>query len=152
MITRNADILAYALKFAQARLSSPTIGQIAAEALLDLPASYYDSVRITYQSRRDLLIRELRNIPGVMVPDVAGAFYAVVKLPVDHTDHFCQWLLESFDDEGETVMLAPAEGFYKTPGLGKQEVRIAYVLKEEALIRAVELIKKGLEVYKKKTH
>jgi len=152
LITRNAAISENVLKFAQARLSSPTIGQIAAEALFDLPKLYYDEVRKIYQKRRDVLIHELRAIPEIIVPDVTGAFYVVIKLPVDNAEHFCQWLLESFTDKGETVMLAPAEGFYKTPGLGKQEVRIAYVLKEEALVRAVEIIKIGLKVYNKKAN
>ena len=150
MITRNTEVRATALKFAQARLSPPTLGQLAAEAALDTPHSYFESVISEYQHRRDMLVEKLKAIPGVVCPKPGGAFYCIAQLPVNDTDDFCRWLLESFSHEGATVMLAPGSGFYITPGLGKKEVRIAYVLNEEDLILATEILKEALVVYSEK--
>lgn len=150
MITRNEGVWQSALKFAQARLSPPTIGQIAAEAALETRASYFEEVIEEYRKRRDLMVEGLQSIPGVICPKPGGAFYCIAKLPVDDTDAFCQWLLESFSIDGETVMLAPGSGFYITEGLGKQEVRIAYVLKEEDLQKAIRILKEALAVYAEK--
>ncbi len=147
LVSRNKVVMASVLKFAQARLSPPTIGQIGAEALLDLPDSYFASVREEYQSRRDTLVTALKSIPGVIVPEVSGAFYMIVKLPVDNSETFCQWILESFSHNGSTVMMAPASGFYATPGAGLNEVRIAYVLKNEDLLMAAECLAKALNQY-----
>ena len=147
MVSRNKNVLDIALKFAQARLSPPTLGQIGAEALLDLPDSYYESVRTEYQSRRDTTVRELKKIPGVLVPEVSGAFYMIVRLPVDDCDKFCQWMLESFSYKGTTVMMAPASGFYATEVAGKDEARIAYVLKNDDLVLAAECLAEGLAQY-----
>lgn len=150
LVTRNMEMYNTAMKYAQARLSPPTLGQIGAEALLDLPADYYAGVVAEYVSRRDTLLRELRRIPGVVVPEVSGAFYMIVRLPVANSEDFCQWILEHFQFEGSTVMMAPAAGFYATPGLGLNEVRIAYVLKEEDLVKAVRCLEEALKVYAQK--
>ena len=139
-----------AMKFAQARLSPPTFAQIASEAALDTPQSYFDEVITEYRGRRDILISELNKIDGVKVGKPKGAFYCIAQLPIDNADKFAQWLLESFDLNGETVMVAPAAGFYSTPGIGLNEVRIAYVLKKEDLIRSVEILKEALKVYNSK--
>ena len=147
MISRNREVMATAMKFAQARLSPPTFAQLASEAALDTPQSYFDEVISEYVERRDLLIRELSAIEGVKVAKPQGAFYCIVELPVSDADHFAQWLLESFDVDGETVMVAPAAGFYSTPGIGKNQVRIAYVLKKENLLKAVNILKEALKVY-----
>lgn len=147
LITKNQEILDMALKFGQARLSPPTFGQIAGEAALDTPQSYFDDVIEEYVERRNILIDGLNNIPGVTCPKPSGAFYAIAKLPIDNSDKFCQWLLEEFSHENRTVMLAPATGFYATKGLGTQEVRIAYVLNKEALKKSVECLEKALELY-----
>ncbi len=147
MVTRNMEVWNTALKYAQARLSPPTLGQVGSEALLDLPSSYYDEIVAEYVSRRDTLLTELRRIPGVLVPEVSGAFYMIVRLPVKNSEDFCQWILEHFQYEGATVMMAPAAGFYATPGLGMDEVRIAYVLKEDDLVKAVKCLEQALIVY-----
>lgn len=147
ILSKNEQVMTTALKFAQARLSPPTFGQIAGEAALDTPIAYFDKVSAEYVQRRDLLIDGLNNIDGVVCPKPKGAFYCIAELPVDNADKFAQWLLEEFDYEGKTLMLAPAAGFYSTPNTGTKQVRIAYVLNQEALNQAVECLKKSLEVY-----
>jgi len=149
IVSKNKDVMATAMKFAQARLSPPTYAQIASEAALDTPQSYFDDVISEYKERRDVLISELQKIDGITVATPKGAFYCIAKLPVDNADNFAQWLLESYDFNGETVMVAPAAGFYSTPNVGLDEVRIAYVLKKEDLIKAVEILKEALTVYNK---
>ena len=151
LVCRNKDMLASALKFAQARLSPPTLGQIGAEVLIGLPQSYYDDIVKEYKLRRDVVIAALRGMPGVVCPEVKGAFYVMPKLPIDDSDRFCQWLLEEFSYEGATVMMAPATGFYATPGLGKQEVRIAYVLEVPVLRKAMAALARALAVYPGRT-
>ncbi|UMY64384.1 MULTISPECIES: pyridoxal phosphate-dependent aminotransferase [unclassified Flavobacterium] len=150
IVSKNKEVMATAMKFAQARLSPPTFEQIAAEAALDTPQSYFDEVIGEYKDRRDTLVSELSKIDGVVVANPKGAFYCMAKLPVTDADDFAQWLLESFDLNGETVMVAPAAGFYSTPGAGKDEVRIAYVLKKEDLVRSVAILKEALQVYNAK--
>jgi aspartate aminotransferase len=147
VVSRNKEVMATAMKFAQARLSPPTLEQIGAEGLTELPPSYFEGVNVEYMSRRDTMVRELRKIPGVVVPEVAGAFYMVVRLPVDDTEKFCQWILESFSYNGATVMMAPASGFYATPGLGRDEVRLAYVLENPELVLAMACLHEALKVY-----
>ena len=147
LITKNEEIRKAVMKFCQARLSPPLIGQIVAEASLDAPASYYRDVYDEYVERRKCLIDGLNRIPGVYSPIPMGAFYTVAKLPVDDSDKFCRWCLEEFNYEGETVMMAPASGFYTTPGAGHNQVRIAYVLKREDLQRALVVLQKALEAY-----
>ena len=147
LVTRNRAVLDAVMKFAQARLSPPSFAQIAGEAAVDLPDNYFDTTRAEYQSRRDLVVTRLNKMAGVFCPNPGGAFYAMAQLPVDNTDTFCQWLLESFTHEGQTLMLAPASGFYGTPGLGKQEVRLAYVLNKSDLAKAMDCLEKALEVY-----
>jgi aspartate aminotransferase len=149
LVTRNKEVYATAMKFAQARLSPPTFGQVASEAALSTPKEYFDHVVEEYTHRRDVMIGLLNGIPGVKCPVPGGAFYAVAQLPVDDADDFCQWMLSEFEYNNQTVMMAPASGFYATPGLGKNEVRIAYVLKEESLRNAIECLAKGLEAYHK---
>ena len=146
-ITRNKEVRAAAMKLAQARLSPPLIGQIIAEASLDAPQSYHKGVYDEYIARRNCLVEGLNKIPGVFCPMPMGAFYTVSRLPVEDIDDFCRWCLEEFNYEGETVMVAPASGFYATPGLGKNEVRMAYVLKIEDLKRALVILEKALEAY-----
>ena len=148
LVTKNRDVLKTALKFAQARLSPPTFAQIASEAALQTPQSYFDDVIVEYKQRRDTLVKHLEEIPGVKVGHPKGAFYCIAQLPVKNTDNFAQWLLESFDVDGATIMVAPAAGFYSTPGLGKNQIRIAYVLNEESLIKAVHILKEALKIYK----
>lgn len=152
LVTRNADIISTALKFAQARLSPPSLGQIAAEASLDTPKEYFQKVNVEYNQRRDFLVAELNKIPGVFTPMPKGAFYTVAKLPVDDADNFCKWVLKDFSYNDQTVMMAPASGFYITPGKGKNEVRIAYVLNIEDLTKALVVLRKALEAYPHKTH
>lgn len=147
IVSKNKEVMSTALKFAQARLSPPTYEQIASEAALDTPQSYFDEVIAEYKDRRDTLIAELRKIDGVKVALPKGAFYCIAKLPVKNADDFARWLLESYDLNGETVMVAPASGFYSTPGAGMDEVRIAYVLKKEDLIRSVAILKDALQKY-----
>ena len=151
LITKNKEVMAAALKFGQARLSPPTYGQIGAEAALDTPAAYFEKVKTEYVSRRDFVIEALNKMDGVTCPKPAGAFYCIARLPIDNADKFCQWLLESFNFENQTVMLAPATGFYSTPGAGTDEVRIAYVLKKEDLKNAMICLEKALAEYPGKT-
>ena len=146
-ITRNKEVRAAAMKLAQARLSPPLLGQIVAEASLDAPQAYHKGVYDEYIARRNCLVEGLNKIPGVFCPMPMGAFYTVSRLPVKDIDDFCRWCLEEFNYEGETVMVAPASGFYATPGLGKNEVRMAYVLKIEDLKRALVVLEKALEAY-----
>ena len=147
LVTKNKEVISAAMKFAQARLSPPEFGQILAEAACDLPADYFEKPKAEYLLRRDTLVARLNQIPGVFCPNPGGAFYAMASLPVSDADDFCQWLLESFEYEGATVMLAPASGFYSTPGLGKNEVRLAYVLNTGAINNAMDCLEKALEVY-----
>jgi aspartate aminotransferase len=147
LITRNKEIISSALKFAQARLSPPGLGQIVGEASIDTPDSYFKEVNREYTARRDYMVEALNKIPGVYCPKPKGAFYTVVKLPVNDTDKFAQWLLEEFEYKNQTVMVAPASGFYSTPGSGKNEVRIAYVLKIEDLKNAMLVLEEALKVY-----
>ncbi|WGD33721.1 pyridoxal phosphate-dependent aminotransferase [Olleya sp. YS] len=148
LVSKNKEVIATALKFAQARLSPPTLAQIASEAALETPQSYFDDVINEYVDRRNVLIEELNKIEGVQVANPKGAFYCIAQLPIKNSDAFAQWLLESFDVDGETVMVAPAAGFYSTPGVGLNQIRIAYVLNEESLVKAVNIIKQALKVYK----
>ena len=147
IVSKNKEVMQTAMKFAQARLSPPTYAQIASEAALETPQSYFDEVISEYKDRRDTLITELQKIEGVQVATPKGAFYCIAKLPVNNADKFAQWLLEDFDYNKETVMVAPASGFYSTQGVGLDEVRIAYVLKKEDLVKAVEVLKHALEKY-----
>ncbi|MDT8411574.1 MAG: pyridoxal phosphate-dependent aminotransferase [Vicingaceae bacterium] len=150
-ISKNKKLIATALKYAQARLSPPTLGQIAGEAALNTPQSYFDEVIDEYVKRRNVVIKGLNEIEGVKCPTPGGAFYAVVELPVKNAEKFCQWLLEEFEYNNQTVMLAPAAGFYATKGLGKKEVRIAYVLNENSLLNALDCLKHALQVYPEST-
>jgi aspartate aminotransferase len=147
LISKNKEVMASALKFGQARLSPPTIDQVAAEAALSTPQSYFDEVVDEYVARRNIMVDGLNSIPGVFCPKPKGAFYCVARFPVDDAEQFCQWLLESFEYEGQTVMMAPANGFYSTLGAGKNEARIAYVLNQDALRNAVECLRVALEQY-----
>jgi aspartate aminotransferase len=147
IVTKNKELRNTALKFAQARLSPPTYAQIASEAALDTPKSYFEDVQHEYVNRRDTLIQALEKIEGVKVAKPKGAFYCVVELPIANADDFAQWLLENFDVDGETVMVAPASGFYSTPGMGLNQIRIAYVLKETDLLKSVNILDKGLKAY-----
>ena len=149
LVTKNTSVLNAVLKFAQARLSPPSFAQILAEAAVDLPADYFDTTRAEYKKRRDTIVKRLNAIPGVFCPNPGGAFYAMASLPVDDADTFCQWLLESFNSNGQTLMLAPASGFYGTPGLGKKEVRLAYVLNTTAINAAMDCLEKALVAYNK---
>jgi len=151
LVSKNKKVIDTALKFAQARLSPPTLAQIVAEASLDVDKSYFTKVIKEYTNRRDYLIERLNNIEGVYAPNPGGAFYAVARLPINDSDHFCQWILESFEYKGETIMMAPASGFYHTEGLGKNEVRIAYVLKQEDLKKALDCLEEGLKTYNKQS-
>ena len=148
LVSKNKEVIATALKFAQARLSPPTFAQIASEAALETPQSYFDDVIKEYKDRRNILIENLQQIPGVKVGVPKGAFYCIVELPVENSDHFAQWLLEEFDYKGETIMVAPAAGFYSTNGVGLNQIRIAYVLKKEDLISSVEILKRALKEYR----
>ena len=148
LVSKNKAVIQTALKFAQARLSPPTLAQIASEAALETPQSYFDDVINEYVDRRNTLITELQKIEGVKVAKPKGAFYCIAELPVKNSDAFAQWLLEHFDVNGETVMVAPAAGFYSTPGVGLNQIRIAYVLHKDSLIKAVNIIKEALKVYK----
>lgn len=152
MITRNKQLVAAAMKFAQARLSPPTIEQVGAMAALETGRDYFDRVSEEYVKRRDLVVNALQAMPGVTCPNPGGAFYCVVKLPIDDSDRFCQWMLESFEHNKQTVMMAPATGFYATPGLGKQEVRIAYVLQQEFLKKAMDCLAIALQTYPGRTN
>ena len=146
-VTKNKNIYDTAMKFAQARLSPPGLAQIMGEAAVDLPADYFEAPKAEYQRRRDLMVSRLNKMKGVYCPNPGGAFYAIASLPIDDCDKFCQWLLEDFSWNGQTVMLAPATGFYGTPGLGKNEVRLAYVLNLEALNAAMDCLEEALGTY-----
>ncbi|MDA7824815.1 pyridoxal phosphate-dependent aminotransferase [Flavobacteriaceae bacterium] len=147
LVSKNKEVISTALKFAQARLSPPTFAQIASEAALETPQSYFDEVILEYKDRRDTLINKLKEIPGVKVGVPKGAFYCIVELPVKNSDNFSQWLLEEFDYNGRTIMVAPAAGFYSSKNTGLNQIRIAYVLKKESLINAVEILKQALKKY-----
>ncbi|HWY36688.1 MAG TPA: aminotransferase class I/II-fold pyridoxal phosphate-dependent enzyme, partial [Nitrosopumilaceae archaeon] len=146
-ISKNKEVNAAALKFAQARLSPPTFGQIGGEGALSTPKSYFEKVSKEYVARRNFVIEELNKMPGVLCPKPSGAFYCIARLPIDNSDKFCQWLLEEFNFDGKTVMLAPATGFYSTPGAGTDEVRLAYVLNLEDLKHAMECLREALLKY-----
>lgn len=146
-VTKNQRVLDAVMKFAQARLSPPSFAQIAGEAAIDLPADYFDTAKAEYKSRRDLIVKRLNAMEGVFCPNPGGAFYAMAKLPIDDADQFCQWLLEEFSYENQTVMLAPATGFYGTPGLGKQEVRLAYVLNLSDIDKAMDCLEVAIRQY-----
>jgi len=147
LITKNKLVYESVMKFAQARLSPPGLAQILAEAAIDLPDNYFEITKAAYLSRRNLVVERLNNMPGVFCPTPGGAFYVITKLPIDDGDTFCQWLLESFSYKGQTLMLAPASGFYITPGLGKNEVRIAYVINNEEINQAMDCLEEALKVY-----
>lgn len=151
IVSKNKEVMSGVMKFAQARLSPPTIEQIGAEAALETPQSYFDEVIAEYVERRNVLVDGLNSIPGVFCPKPSGAFYCVAKFPIDDADKFCQWLLEDFEYNGQTVMMAPATGFYSTKGAGKNEARLAYVLNKEALKNAIECLRVALEQYPGKT-
>ena len=151
MISRNKEVMSTAMKFAQARLSPPSLGQFAAEAAMGTPDSYFDEMIDEYKARRDTVVAELNKMEGVTCPNPSGAFYVTTKLPVDDTDKFCQWLLEGFNYESQTVMLAPATGFYSSPGAGMDEVRISYVLNVEDLKKAMKCLEVALKEYPGRT-
>ncbi len=150
-ITKNKEVLNAAMKFAQARLSPPYYAQLLGEAAVDLPDNYFDTTKQEYKLRRDTIVKRLNQMEGVFCPNPGGAFYAMARLPIDDCDRFCQWLLESFTHEGATIMLAPATGFYSTPGLGKNEVRLAYVLNTEAIHKAMDCLESALKQYPGRT-
>ncbi|MCF8367803.1 MAG: pyridoxal phosphate-dependent aminotransferase [Bacteroidales bacterium] len=147
MISKNKELMATAIKFAQARLSPPTFGQVAAEAAIDTPPSYFEKVIKEYIARRDVVVKSLNKIEGAYCPNPSGAFYVVAQLPIDDSDRFCQWLLEDFSFKNQTVMFAPATGFYATKGKGKNEVRISYVLNVEDLKNSMICLEEALKVY-----
>ncbi len=151
LVTKNKKVYDAALKFAQARLSPPGLAQIMGEAAIDLPDSYFNAPKQEYLSRRNLLVKRLNAMPGVYCPNPGGAFYAIARLPIDDSDKFCQWLLEEFSHNNQTVMLAPATGFYGTPGLGKNEVRLAYVLNLQSIDSAMDCLEKALQEYPGRT-
>ncbi|MFM9873517.1 MAG: pyridoxal phosphate-dependent aminotransferase [Fimbriimonadaceae bacterium] len=150
-VTRNPNLIDPAIRFAQARLSSPTLDMMGVIGALDTPASYFDALRSEYTWRRDVLIGRLRSMEGVVCPDIEGAFYAMVQLPIDDSDKFCQWMLEEFRHENQTVMMAPGTGFYSTPGLGKNQVRIAYVLNTDSIDQAMDCLEIALVQYPGRT-
>lgn len=152
LVTKNQQVLDAVMKFAQARLSPPSFAQIAGEAAIDLPADYFDTTKAEYKRRRDLIVNRLNAMDGVFCPNPGGAFYAMASLPIDDADVFCQWLLESFSHDGQTVMLAPATGFYGTAGLGKTEVRLAYVLNINDIDKAMDCLAAALKIYPGKTN
>lgn len=149
LVTKNKEVYTAVLKFAQARLSPPGLAQIMGEAAVDLPDDYFNAPKAEYMARRDLMVKRLNAMEGVFCPNPGGAFYAIARLPIKDADHFCQWLLESFEHNSQTVMLAPATGFYSTPGLGKNEVRLAYVLNLEDINAAMDCLEAALKTYKK---
>jgi aspartate aminotransferase len=150
-VTRNKTLLDATMKFAQARLSPPSFAQILGEAAVDLPDDYFNTTKAEYKLRRDTIVKRLNAMPGVFCPNPGGAFYAMAKLPIDDSDKFCQWLLESFNYNNQTVMLAPATGFYSTAGQGLNEVRLAYVINADAINVAMDCLQKALEEYPGKT-
>jgi aspartate aminotransferase len=151
MISRNKEVMDTAMKFAQARLSPPSLGQIASEAAMATPDSYFEEVVEEYKARRDTVVEGMNKIAGVKCPNPKGAFYVTARLPIDNSDRFCQWLLESFEYQNQTVMLAPATGFYSTPGAGQQEVRISYVLNVDDLKMSIKVLEEALKVYPGRT-
>jgi aspartate aminotransferase len=151
MITKNKAVIAAGLKFAQARLSPGMVEQIAGEAAVDTPDSYFEAVNTEYTHRRDILVSALNKMDGVFCPNPGGAFYVVAKLPIDNADKFCQWMLESFSHDNQTVMMAPATGFYSTKGAGSNEVRMAYVLNATDLQNAMTCLEEALKVYPGRT-
>lgn len=152
IVSKNKEVLQTALKFGQARLSPPLFGQVAVEAALQAPDSYYKEVKEEYEKRKNVLIEELSKIPNIKYSHPYGAFYTVVELPIDDDEKFCSWILSEFDYEGETVMFAPGSGFYVTPGAGKKQVRIAYVVNEDKLRRAMKCLREALKVYPGRTN
>lgn len=152
LITRNKEVVATALKFAQARLSPPTFGQVAAEAAIDTPKEYFEKVLSEYHARRDVVVKSINALPGAFCPKPKGAFYVVARLPIDDSDRFCKWLLTDFSFNNETVMLAPATGFYSSPSKGRDEVRISYVLKVDDLKKAMICLEEALKVYPGRTN
>ena len=150
LVSKNKAVMQTAMKFAQARLSPPTFAQIASEAALETPQSYFDEVIEEYVQRRDTLIQGLESIPGVKVAKPNGAFYCIAELPVSDAEDFAKWMLEDFDYNGQTIMVAPAQGFYSTPNTGNNQVRIAYVLEQDNLKKAVEILRQGLDKYQAK--
>ncbi|MCD4726003.1 MAG: pyridoxal phosphate-dependent aminotransferase [Bacteroidales bacterium] len=152
LISKNKEVMSTALKFAQARLSPPTFGQVAAEAAIDTPDSYFEAVGKEYLARRDIIVEYINKIPGAHCPVPRGAFYVVARLPIDDSDHFCRWLLEDFEYDNQTVMLSPAIGFYSTKGRGMDEVRISYVLNVEDLKKSMKCLEEALKVYPGKTN
>ena len=151
LVTKNKAVLDTVMKFAQARLSPPGLGQILGEAAVDLPENYFDKTKAEYRLRRDAIVERLNKIPGVYCPSPGGAFYAMARLPIDDADKFCQWILEDFSFDQKTIMLAPATGFYKTAGLGKNEVRLAYVLNVQAINESMDCLEQALQVYPGRT-
>lgn len=147
LISKNKEVMDHALRFAQARLSPPTFGQVAAEAAIDTPDSYFENVKAEYTARRNFLVDALNKMEGVFCPKPSGAFYCIAQLPIDDSDNFCQWLLEKFSYQKQTVMLAPATGFYSHPEPGKQQVRLAYVLNLDDLKNAMKCLEEALKVY-----
>jgi len=152
LISKNKELMATAMKFAQARLSPPSLGQVAAEAAIDTPDEYFDRVLDEYIARRNTIVKGINNIKDAYCPNPEGAFYVVAKLPIDDSDRFCRWLLEDFSYENQTVMMAPASGFYSTPGMGKDEVRISYVLNVDDLNKSVKVLDEALKVYPGRTN
>jgi aspartate aminotransferase len=152
MISKNKEVISTAMKFAQARLSPPTFGQIASEAAINTPKEYFTEVLAEYKSRRDVVVERINKMEGAFCPNPKGAFYVVAKLPIDNADKFCQWLLEDFNYKNETVMLAPATGFYATKGLGMNEVRISYVLNVNDLNASMDVLQEAIKVYPGKTN
>ena len=152
LVTKNQQVLDAVMKFAQARLSPPGFAQMAGEAAVDLPSDYFDTTKAEYKSRRDLIVKRLNAMEGVFCPNPGGAFYAMASLPIDDSDIFCQWLLENFNYKDSTVMLAPATGFYGTAGLGKNEVRLAYVLNLDSINKAMDCLEEALKVYPGRTN
>jgi len=152
LISKNKELMATAMKFAQARLSPPSLGQVAAEAAIDTPDEYFDRVMDEYIARRNTIVKGINNIKDAYCPNPEGAFYVVAKLPIDDSDKFCRWLLEDFSYENQTVMMAPASGFYSTPGMGKDEVRISYVLNVDDLNKSVKVLDEALKVYPGRTN
>ncbi|KAF5030328.1 Aspartate aminotransferase [anaerobic digester metagenome] len=147
LISKNKQVMAAAMKFAQARLSPPTFGQVASEAAIETPESYFTEVKAEYVARRNIVVEAINKMEGAFCPNPKGAFYVVARLPIDDSDKFCQWLLEDFDLNGDTVMLAPATGFYSTPGMGKDEVRISYVLNVTDMKRSMEILEAAVKAY-----
>ncbi len=150
LVTKNKAVIEAVMKFSQARLSPPTLEQIAAEAALSLPSNYFDATRAEYKKRRDTLMDRLHKMDGVYCQSPQGAFYAMAKLPVANSDHFCKWLLTDFRENNATIMLAPASGFYTSPGLGKNEVRLAYVLNQQEINKAMDCLEAALKIYQEK--